>query len=290
MSYHFRVHEKAWTFWAKKFQCVSQYSKREKNPWAQEARAAHGLGQVGFGPSLDPTHWDQVEGGGTWNRLLASINWVSFKFGWCLSRFGQWRESPDPTNVAGILKKIIEICNNSLDLHRKSPKSTWISSNLARSHQIWLRSCQISPNMVEISPDLLESELDLFGVGWICIYYRLGRVAKVLEKKTHHLTHRHRVLGAETRHRLTGASVRAKIGWGSGGLFGLVGLGRVWTPLQEAIFHGIKACRSFPNKANPRNCSTPTSLYCWLLCSCHCSQKPTSPTCPKNLQIWVLIP
>ena len=30
VSYHFRVHEKAWTILAKKFQCVSQYSKREK--------------------------------------------------------------------------------------------------------------------------------------------------------------------------------------------------------------------------------------------------------------------
>ena len=33
-----------------------------------------------------------------------------------------------------------------------------------------------------------------------------------------------------------------------------------------------KLCSSFPNKANPItiNCSTPTSLFCWLLCSCHC--------------------
>ena len=33
-----------------------------------------------------------------------------------------------------------------------------------------------------------------------------------------------------------------------------------------------KLCSSFANKANPItiNCSTPTSLFCWLLCSCHC--------------------
>ena len=32
---------------------------------APTTRLVHGLGQVGFGPSLDLTFWHRVEGGGT---------------------------------------------------------------------------------------------------------------------------------------------------------------------------------------------------------------------------------
>ena len=42
--------------------------------------------------------------------------------------------------VTGIFKKFVGICKNPVDLHQKSPKSAWISSNLAESHQLWLRS------------------------------------------------------------------------------------------------------------------------------------------------------
>ena len=50
-------------------------------------------------------------------------------------------------------------------------------------------------------------------------------------EENRHLTHRRWVLGTETRNRLTEASVWAEIGWRSGGLVGLAGVGRVWTPL-----------------------------------------------------------
>ena len=55
----------------------------------------------------------------------------------------------------------------------------------------------------------------------------LGRVARVLEKKTHHSTRWHQALGAETRNRLTGASIPAEIKWRLGRLVGPTGLGRI---------------------------------------------------------------
>ena len=51
-----------------------------------------------------------------------------------------------------------------VDMHQKSPKSAWISSNLAGSHQIWSRSrldlleCRrISPNFAWISSKIARS-------------------------------------------------------------------------------------------------------------------------------------
>ena len=121
-------------------------------------------GRVGFRLSLDPTCRRRVEGGGTRNRPPASLGRVGFGFGWCLGRFDWWRESPDPANVAGIFKKFTEICKNPVDLHQKSPKLAWISSNLAGSHQIWSRSrldllkCRrISPNLAWISSNVAGS-------------------------------------------------------------------------------------------------------------------------------------
>ena len=128
-----------------------------------------------------------MEGEGTRNRLSASLGRVSFRFGWCSGQFGRWRESPDPANVVGIFKKFAGIYKNPIDLHQKSPKSAWISSNLVGYHQIWLRShldlfeCRrISPNLAWIfsnvagshqillgsprmSPDLTKSHLDVAG-------------------------------------------------------------------------------------------------------------------------------
>ena len=79
-------------------------------------------------------------------------------------RFGRCWESPDPANVAGIFKKFSGICKNPVDLHQKLPKSAWISSNLAGSHQIWSRSrldlleCRrISPNLAWISSNVAGS-------------------------------------------------------------------------------------------------------------------------------------
>ena len=139
-------------------------------------KAVHRSNRVSFGPSPDPTRLCRVEGGGTRNRPSTSLGRVGFGFGWCSGRFGQLRESPDPVNVARIFKKFTEICKNPVNLHQKSPKSAWISSNLAGSHQIWSRSrldlleChRISPNLAWMSSDLTKSRLDLPAYCRICI-------------------------------------------------------------------------------------------------------------------------
>ena len=76
--------------------------------------------------------------------------------------------------VAKIFKKFSGICKNPVDLHQKSPKSTWISSNLAESHQIWSRSCldllkccRISPNLAWISPNIAGFVYNVSRVGWL---------------------------------------------------------------------------------------------------------------------------
>ena len=134
------------------------------------ARAVHGSGGSVLDPTRTRTAVRRVGGGGTRNRPPASLNRVGFGFGWCSGRFGLLRESPDPTNVAGIFKKFAGICKNRVDLHQKSPKSAWISSNLAGSHQIWSRSrldlleCRrISPNFAWISSNVAGSHQISFG-------------------------------------------------------------------------------------------------------------------------------
>ena len=160
-----------------------------------KCRAVHGSG----GSVLDPI-WTRpairrVGGGGTRNRPPASLGRVGFGFGWCSSRFGRLREWPDPANVAGIFKKFAGICKNPVDLHQKSSKSAWISSNLAGSHQIWSRSSldllecrRISPNFAWISSNVAGSHqisLECRGISpnlvWISLHiakfvYNVGRV------------------------------------------------------------------------------------------------------------------
>ena len=57
---------------------------------SNESRAIHESGQVGFGPSPDPTCRRQVEGGGTRNELLALIGRVGFGFGSVRSVESRW--------------------------------------------------------------------------------------------------------------------------------------------------------------------------------------------------------
>ena len=57
---------------------------------SNESRAIHESGQVGFGPSPDPTCRRQVEGGGTRNELLALIGRVDFGFGSVRSVESRW--------------------------------------------------------------------------------------------------------------------------------------------------------------------------------------------------------
>ena len=81
--------------------------------------------------------------------------------------------------VAGIFKKFTRICKNPVDLHQKSPKSAWISSNLTGSHQIWSRSrldlleCRwISPNLAWISPNIAGFVYNVGRVGWLGFWRR----------------------------------------------------------------------------------------------------------------------
>ena len=132
---------------------------------------------------MDPTRTQpavrRVGGGGTRNLPPASLGRVGLGFGWCSGRFGLLRESPDPTNVAGIFKKFAGICKNPVDLHQKSPKSAWISSNLVGSHQIWSRSCldllecrRISPNLVWNSLHIARFVYNVGRVGWLGFWRR----------------------------------------------------------------------------------------------------------------------
>ena len=121
---------------------------------SNESRAVHESGRVDFRPSPDSTCRRQVEGGGTRNQPLALIDRVGSVSG----------ESLDLANIAGILKKFVGICKNSLDLHQKSPKLVWISSNLAGSHQIWSRSHKIFSNLSLILPELAGF---VYNIGWV---------------------------------------------------------------------------------------------------------------------------
>ena len=134
------------------------------------------MGQVSFRPSPDLTHRCRVEGKGTQNRPPASLGRVGFGFRWCS---GRWRESSNPANVVEIFKKFAEIYKNPVDLHQKSPKSAWISSNLVGYHQIWLRShldlfeChRISPNLAWISPNIIGFVYNVGRVEWLGFWRR----------------------------------------------------------------------------------------------------------------------
>ena len=81
--------------------------------------------------------------------------------------------------VAEIFKKFAGICKNPVDLHQKSPKSAWISSNLAGSHQIWSRShldlleCRrISPNLTWIFSNIAGFVYNVGWVGWLGFWRR----------------------------------------------------------------------------------------------------------------------
>ena len=78
----------------------------------------------------------------------------------------------EAANITEIFKKFTEICKNSLDLHWKSPKSTWIWPNLTKSHQIWSRSHWISSNLSLILPELAKFVYNIGQIGWIGFWRR----------------------------------------------------------------------------------------------------------------------
>ena len=114
-------------------------------------------------------------------------------------------------------------------------KNCWNWADLAKSHQI-------QPDLVEISPDLIKSGLIL--QVWSDFLYNSNRVrvARVLEKQTHHSTRRCRFLRTKTRRRSIGLSVWAGIGSPLGGLARLSGFDRVCISLTPAHEFAHRQC------------------------------------------------
>ena len=131
-------------------------------------KVVHGSGWVSFGPSLDLTHQRRVGGKGTWNWPPTSIGQIGFMF----KSVRLVERVAKAANVIEIFKKFTKIYKNSLDLHWKSPKSTWIWPNLAKSHQIWSRSHWISSNLSLILPELAKFVYNIGQVGWIGFWRR----------------------------------------------------------------------------------------------------------------------
>ena len=125
-------------------------------------RAVQGSSKVSFGPNPNLTHQHRVGGGGTRNRLPASIGQIDFVFKsvWSVERVTK------AANVTEIFKKFTGIYKNSLDLHWKSPKSAWIWPNLAKSYQKWSRSRRIWAWSCRSWPDLYITSVGSSGSGF----------------------------------------------------------------------------------------------------------------------------
>ena len=145
------------------------------------SRAVHGSGRVGFRPSLDlPVGVGWMAEGPKTNRQhqlvmsisgLGSVRSVQRVVGFYKRHRNLQKLNTFASKIAEISLDLLESRQISPNMVKLSPKSAWISLNLARFHQVWSRSRRnklgsprISPNMVKVLPDLLESELDLAGV------------------------------------------------------------------------------------------------------------------------------
>ena len=91
--------------------------------------------------------------------------------------------------------KTHQICIKFAKICTKIAKICWEWLDLAKSHQIWLRTCWISLDLSLISPDFYITSVRSGGSGF----------------GEENSTHWHWALGMETRNWPTGASVRAKI-------------------------------------------------------------------------------
>ena len=105
--------------------------------------------------------------------------------------------------ITKICTKIAEIC--------------WEWLDLAKSHQIWLRTCWISSDLSLILPELYITSVGLGGLGF-------GEENPPLDQPA-------LGLGCGNPKPIVGASVPTEIGWRSGGLVGPAGHSQVWTPL-----------------------------------------------------------
>ena len=117
-------------------------------------RGVHRSGPVNFRPSPNPTRWCRVERRVTRNRPSASICRVGFGFRWRSSMFDQFRvivwvaksssefakSSLENVKTQQICIKITEICTKIVEI-------CWEWPDLAKSHQIWLRTRWISSDL-----------------------------------------------------------------------------------------------------------------------------------------------
>ena len=102
----------------------------------KETRVVHRLGRVGFRPNPNLTRRRWVKRKGTRNRLLASINRIGFRFGWCSGMFGRFWVVAGAANVTEICsqKKSARICKIMAEKCKNSPNLHQNHRNLHQNH------------------------------------------------------------------------------------------------------------------------------------------------------------
>ena len=158
----------------------NSYINRNIMDWT---RTIHGSSQVDFRPSSNPTCRRQVEKRVTWNRSLVSIGQVGFGLDWRSGLFGRFWFVAGAVKVIDICKKkkkkasestksspknvkTHQICIKFAKICTKTAKICWEWLDLAKSHQIWLRTCWISSDLSLISPDLYITSVRSGGSGF----------------------------------------------------------------------------------------------------------------------------
>ena len=112
---------------------------------------------------------------------------------------GAAKSSPESAKSLSENIKTNHICIKIAKICTKIAKICWEWPDLAKSHQIWLRTRWISSDLSLISLDLYITSI--------------GSGGSSFGEETHHSTHRRWALGVETQNRLLGAFVLAEIGW-----------------------------------------------------------------------------
>ena len=116
-----------------------------------ETSGVHGSGQVSLWPSSNPIDRCQVERRVTRNQPPASIGWVGFGFGWRSVLFGRFRVVPEAAKSSPKNVKTHQICIKIIEICTKIAEILWEWPDLAKSHQIWLRTHWISSDLSLIS-------------------------------------------------------------------------------------------------------------------------------------------
>ena len=137
------------------------------------SRGVHRSGWVGFRPSPNSTYWHRVERRMTRNRLPASNGRVGFGFGWRSSLFdwfrvvvGAAKSSPESAKSSSENVKTHQIYIKIAEIYTKIAEICWEWPDLAKSHQLWLRTRWISSDLSMISPDLYITFVGSGGSGF----------------------------------------------------------------------------------------------------------------------------